>query len=204
MPSFQQWFVELVSMISDASVAIAAIAGIASISQWRREMTGKSKFELAKKIMTTIFKVQKHFDEARHRFPLEDSSKTRNKSPNKSVEVSKIRDEYHARLLHLKPLEESLNELREYSWEASLILDKNFESYTEPYFQLYRKLVSSIYGWFVAQESQANGNTSQNIEEFQKSKELALVVYGVKGDEFSTEVSKTTANLRKIMRKLLN
>ena len=48
---FQEWVVQLFGMINDFLVGIAAVIGVFGIWQWRREMVGKNKYELARKIV---------------------------------------------------------------------------------------------------------------------------------------------------------
>jgi len=51
---FQPWFVELIAIISDIVVSlsalIVAVLGIIGLYQWRRELTGKVKFKIARKM----------------------------------------------------------------------------------------------------------------------------------------------------------
>jgi hypothetical protein len=50
MAPFQRWFVDLTTLISDCLVGVAAIGAILGLWRWRREMIGKTKFELARKM----------------------------------------------------------------------------------------------------------------------------------------------------------
>ena len=51
---FQPWFVELIGVLSDICVGISAIVvavlGFIGLRQWRKELTGKSKFDIARRM----------------------------------------------------------------------------------------------------------------------------------------------------------
>ena len=57
---FQPWFVELIGVLSDICVGISAIVvavlGFIGLRQWRKELTGKSKFDIARRMAILSFR----------------------------------------------------------------------------------------------------------------------------------------------------
>ena len=65
LPPFQEWLVQLISMFSNILLGIAAIMGIIGLRHWRSELIGKTKFDIARKMMGLAYKFRDEFAAAR-------------------------------------------------------------------------------------------------------------------------------------------
>lgn len=69
---FQPWFVEFVRVLSDIvvglSAAAVAIAGVSGLYQWRAELKGRTKYELACRMVILAFQFRDEYKRARNPF----------------------------------------------------------------------------------------------------------------------------------------
>ena len=97
---FQNWFAEGASTISDILVGLSAIAvvalGYTGLQQWKRELKGRSKFELARRIALNAFDYRDRFNDARNMFTFPGEWADRARAPDEPRQVAAILDEWHA------------------------------------------------------------------------------------------------------------
>jgi hypothetical protein len=97
---FQSWFVEPVSLLSNICVGVSAIvvAGVSvyGIWQWQRELKGRSKFEIAKKMTLLAFQFQDELRTARSPATFLGESAERKKGDNETPGERHTRDEHFA------------------------------------------------------------------------------------------------------------
>ena len=194
MPPFQQWFLELVSIISDACVSIAAIAAIAGLWQWRRELVGKAKYELAHKIILLALEFRGELKLSRSVFLHPNESSGRFKSVDENPFEALILDEYYARLSRLKPVESILNKLQEASWEAETILSLDDSNLVQPFEEIYNELKVSIFHYFdekiIQSRAQYIGIDPKKMEEYLSTFKES------ENDSFSRKVDQVISSLK--------
>ena len=203
LPPFQQWFVELISMISNVLIGAAAVAGIIGLRQWRRELIGKTKFEIAHKIALLALQAQNEFSKARNPLTLGYESAERPKHDNETPEIKDVRDEHFARIMRLKPLSETLTKLEEASWEAELLLDGDIEASVEPLSTGYKKLYASIQSHFRARERLAERRSTIMGADEAWADNLTLIIYGTGDDEFSKPINNAITDLKSKLKQYL-
>ena len=149
---FQSWFVELVSLLSNICVGVSAIvvAGMSvyGIRQWQRELKGRSKFEIARKMTLLAFQFQDELRTARSPATFVGESVERTKGDDETPGERNIRDEHFARSMRLRPLQETMVKLREASWEAEALLIEGADKLIQPFEEAYRGLSISITFFF--------------------------------------------------------
>jgi len=119
---------ELISMISNIVVAlsalIVALVAFIGLRTWRKELTGKAKFEVARNVMSLALKLNAGFKAARDIFTFSGEYVGRSRQENETSGVSQVLDEWYARSNRLKPLQENLIKIQEASWEAEILLEE--------------------------------------------------------------------------------
>jgi len=192
---------EMVSLISDIVVGASAI-GVAVIAffglqTWRRELTGKAKFALARDVMLLGFKLKAHFEWARSLFTHSAEFTGRSRQENETPNVSQVLDEWYARANRLKPLQEDLIKIQEASWEAQILLSEDSSKSVSEAVTVYRskfgELVSAIHSHFETRRDEAvTGHPYNNQEWLDK---LHKTIYAPPEDDFSKQIDKATTKL---------
>ena len=71
---FQPWFVEFIAVLSDVCVGLSAlgviILGIFGLIQWKAELTGRTKFDIARKMAKAALQFRDEVKRARSIFTL--------------------------------------------------------------------------------------------------------------------------------------
>jgi len=192
---------ELVSIASDIAVGVSAliVAGVAffGVRRWRKELTGKAKFDVARNVMLLGYRLQAYFEGARNPFTYSVEYTGRSRQENEPSNVSQVLDEWYARGSRLKPLIEDLQKLREVGWEAKITLgedaDKCVSEAIEVFNERYAELSSAIYSYF---EERHRGVTSSGANiDHAWLKELHKIIYSRTGDDFTKRIEEATAQL---------
>lgn len=196
MPSFQLSFKELTDIISNLAVAIAAIFGIVGLWQWRNELIGKIKFEVARKMMLLALQFRDEYGLARSPITYVGESAERKKDDSETQNVSRILDEYYAHSRRLIPLQDTLRKFYEVSWEAEVILSEKDAKLVQLFEKLFKDLYITIEMFFEMQLDQAKNSafdTSANDVNFEQMKNWRHIIYGLRDDELS-KLSNEAAN----------
>jgi hypothetical protein len=188
-------FAESISVISNTLVGLSAVAvaiiGFIGLKQWRAELTGKTKFDSARKMAVLTFQYRDEFKRARNPFTFSGESAERQKGANETPDETNLLDEYFARRKRLAPLQETLRQLYEASWEAEILLDKDINMAIIPLENSFKELFASMEAYFQTRISQAK-RKGQNINDEWLQPHYKNV-YGTADDEISKSID-TAAN----------
>jgi hypothetical protein len=192
---------ELVSLISDiaigASAIFVAVMAFLGLRTWRKELTGKAKFALARDVMLLGFKLKAHFEDARNPFTYSTESGGRSRKEDETPNVSQVLDEWYARASRLKPLQEDLIKIQEASWEAQILLSEDSSKSVSEAVTVYRsnfgELVSAIHSHFEERHRQATSSTANIDEDWLR--ELHKTIYSRTDDNFSKQIEEATTKL---------
>ena len=117
---------DTVSIIKDVLVALTAIVvaggAIYGLRTWKRELTGKAKFDVARNVMFYSFKLNEDFKYARSPFTNADEMAARLKGENESPDKAHWLDVWYARNIRLQPAYEDIRKMQEAAWEAEIVL----------------------------------------------------------------------------------
>ena len=188
LPPFQEWIVQLVSMISNALLGIAAVFGIFRLWQWRSELIGRSKYQLARKIVLLALQFREEYHYARGMFTFGDEAAGRERSQNETEAESRVMDEYHSRIKRLQLLQRTLRRVHEASWEADIVLKQGDSPLTKPLGDAYSDLATSIRFLFDAELKQAKSPSGHMSIKESDLRELHDTVYGVSNDPIGQKV----------------
>jgi len=151
----QEWFVQCISTASDITVALSAIAvamiGFFGLQQWKRELRGKTQFDLARRIAQQAFEFRERFHAARSSFTYIGQSAERAKAENETLEVAEVMDEWYARSKLMEELNKTARILHETTWEGSLLLDPEITDLVKPLENAFSELLVSFHVYFRAQ-----------------------------------------------------
>lgn len=200
---------DLLSNVSNIAICVSAFAvaimALIGVNTWRRELKGKTKYELARSLIVVCRKLQADFEWAR--FPITSSGEftDRPKLENESAETSKVLDLMWARGQRLKPLIDNLRQLQELAWEAEAVLDDFASNRVDDVRKLLREkyahLETGMDEYFDLLHDEAKGRDISQHQDWLK--ELRKDVYGLKVDEFSKEIDKSIENLAMILKHYL-
>jgi len=193
---------ELVSIASDIAVGISAliVAGVAffGVRRWRKELTGKAKFDTARHIMLLGFRLNAGFESARNPFTFSTEHTGRSRQENEAANVSQVLDEWYARGSRLKPLHEDLLKIQEASWEAEILLDEDSSKQVSEAVAVYRdsyaELSSAIYSYFETRREEVVQSEPYKDQDWLK--ELHKTIYLGTTDDFSKRVEEATTKLK--------
>jgi hypothetical protein len=156
----QPWFVELITIISEIIVGISAIAvavfAFIGLRQWKIQLTGRTKFEVARKMAILAFEFRDEYKRVRSPMTLPGESSERQVAESETLEETNLLNEYFARRNRLRPLQDTLRKLYETSWEAEIILDKDIGKFIKPLEKAFSELYASIESYFGAEHSRIN------------------------------------------------
>jgi hypothetical protein len=193
---------EMVSLISDIVVGVSAL-GVAVIAffglrTWRRELTGKAKFNLARDLMLLGFKLEALFEGARHPFTYSTEYADRPRKEDETQNVSQVLDEWYARANRLKTLHENLIKIQEASWEAQILLNEDSKNSVSEAVAVYRhsfvELSSAIDSHFDTKRESAETGIPYKDQDWLK--ELHKTIYSRKDDNFSKQIEGATTKLK--------
>jgi len=136
--------IDLISIISDILVGAAAIMAIIGLQQWRVELLGKTRFELARKMVLLAQEFRDKLFYARNPATFGGEAKQRVIQENEKPEESIILNEHYTRLQRLQGLQETLRHLHEASWEAEIILKPEHAELIKPFEEIYSSLLTAI------------------------------------------------------------
>jgi hypothetical protein len=198
MGTFQPWFVDIVSVISDivvglSAIAVAIIAGI-GIYQWKRELTGRTKFEIAKRMAALIIEYRDRYKRARNfrTFPGESAGRIR--SENETLAETELLNEYHAREKRLEPLQETLRKLYETSWEAEVMIDAEVGELIKPLEATFAELFASTETYFKAMYKKLNRPVGVDVNDDWLDIHHRRI-YGLPDDDISDSIDKVTRKI---------
>ena len=199
MQPIQQWFIELISIISDILVGAAAIAAIIGLWQWRIELVGKTKFELARKIIQLAFEFEDELKSVRSAFTSPNESSERIKLENENPSETIILDELFARTRRLQSMKETLHKLHEAAWEAEIILSPEAAKLVQPLEGIFHELGISIRHFY--DESLIQLRTPHPGIDQKKMEEYQDVIKRSENSPFSSKVDKTIDDLMDALKK---
>lgn len=191
----EPWLTELISVLSNALVGLSALAvaiiGLIGLRQWRAELTGKTKFDIARKMAILAFQYRDEYKRARNPFTFSGESSERQKAENETADETNILDEYFARKKRIAPLQETLRQLYEASWEAEILLDKNISKAISPLEDSFKELFASMETYFHTRYNQAKHKQGYDNTEGVLQNHFKIV-YGTADDEISKIIDVAT------------
>jgi len=193
---------DIANIVVSVSAVVTAGVAVYGVRSWRKEMTGRARFEIARKLMFEAIKVREDFSWAR--FPLSSSEEYvgRPKAEDESPKVTMVLNDWHVRRRRTEALNADFRQLQSIAWEAEVVLDDNTGSDIR---QLvldlrgcYGELVTAIDYHFRERQREALGTALNTDPQWLDG--LRKVVYSSSGDDFSKRVEETVARLGDVLK----
>ena len=195
---------EWISLISDAIIAIAAILGVAGLWQWRKELIGRSKFEIATKMMLLSLQFRDEFNFARGMATFKGEAADREKQDDEAREESQVLDEYYARIKRFHKVQGTLQKLSQAGWEAEVLLSDQDTKLVKPFEDLVKQLYISIEIYFSEQNRMSKSKMPMPQDDSGYLMRHHEVIY-TRGadDELSKKVDEAVTTLKKQLKKYI-
>jgi hypothetical protein len=195
---FQEWVIQLISMISSILMGVAAIYAIASLWAWRREQRRRVKLELARRIILLALQFQDEFHGARSLLAAAEETANRNRISDELPAESIVLDEWYVHNRRIEALQATVRELREAAWEATTVFSPAEARLIQPLEEAYRELSVAVSLYFRAkhynaQKADENGNGENTMP---ITKQMRDTIYGVSDDPFAQTVINAVNTLK--------
>lgn len=197
---------ELVSLLCDIAIGVAAVVvafvGVFGLRTWRKELTGKAKFDVTRNVMLLGFKLKDDFQWATSPFTSSGESVGRPRKENESSSESAVLDEWYARQRRLQPMVEDLQKLQTAGWEAEILLGedskKSVSEAVEIFRHTYGELASAIESYFEERHKEAIGTSVDIAQGWLK--ELRRIIYSASGGDLLNRIDEAVAQLAFILK----
>lgn len=194
-------FAETVSVIKDIIIGLSAIAvawfAWLGLKTWRKELTGKARFETARNMMRAAFKLKGDFEWARNPLTRSFEWEDRQKKSEESLEESEVLNNWHAKIQRLNSVVESLNKIIELGWEAKVLVDEaqeqTIDEAVKSLKESYADLSSATAEYFDGRLQEVRSGELLRDREFMK--EMNHKIYHAGEDEFSKKVNEAVEKL---------
>jgi hypothetical protein len=195
---FQEWVIQLISMISSILMGVAAIYAIASLWAWRREQRRRVKLELARRIILLALQFQDEFHGARSLLAAAEETANRNRISDELPAESIVLDEWYVHNRRIEALQATVRELREAAWEATTVFSPAEARLIQSLEEAYRELSVAVSLYFRAkhynaQKADENGNGENTMP---ITKQMRDTIYGVSDDPFAQTVINAVNTLK--------
>jgi len=198
---------EQISLISDIVVGVSAVfvAGVAffGLQTWRKELTGKAKFEIARNTTLLSSRLKAEFQDAVNIFTSSAESIGRVKSESETPEESQVLNEWYARGHHLQPLSDDLRKFIELSWESEVVLGEVAGAQVSETLKIYRKsfaeLSSAIYSYFETRRHEVVSNRPYENQDWLNN--LHHIIYQLPDSDYLKNIESINEELASVLKR---
>jgi len=196
----------LANVVVSVSSGLVALAALYGLFTWRREITGKAKFDAARNVAFLSLKVSEDFMWVR--FPLASSTEAtgRSQRENESPREKQILDGWYIRAHRLEILREDLFKLQTAVWEAEIVLGASTNESVTRALGIFREsfgdLASAIEDYFDGELNQAKG-CGMDINPA-LLKDLRQIIYSRPNDDLSKRVEQAKAQILTSVKRYLH
>lgn len=172
-----------------ASATVVAIFTAIGVTQWRSEMKGRARFEIAREIVGLINQFCDQYTRTRQAPIFFQEYSSRDKREEEGQEEARYRDELYARDRRVQILYETLIKLRKTSWQAEIVFTKEFGEHLEPFRRAYKDLRKAVDVYCSTYLERAMEGALPDITEIRLLEEHRRVIYGDEEDEYSQRIA---------------
>lgn len=180
-------------VVSLCALSTAAIA-FAGFNKWRKELKGKSEYQLAKDILKSVYKVKRGFSVVRNpmMFAYEYPQEIRDKPghPQGADRHEAIAHAYEKRWEHL---ENAFRELEDLTLDAMVEWGSEYSEVIKPLRKCRGELLVAIQGYVRSLKEPPRPPTEKEVEEEFSRSTLYEVGSDSKHDSFTPEIDKAIA-----------
>lgn len=192
---------DIISVIKDIVFGLSAIAvaffAWLGLRTWRKELTGKAKFETSRNMMRLGLKLRANLEGVRHPLTGYPEYASRTKQPEESESESQVLNEWYAKANRINAVFENLTKIIEGKWEAEILFSESsvqsIEEAIKSYRESYADLSSAISTYFDIRRDEARTKELYKDQEWLKG--LKKTIYSAQDDDFSKKVDEATDKL---------
>ena len=192
---------DILSIVRDVVLGLSAIAvaffAWLGLKTWRRELTGRARFETARNMMRIGFELKDNFGLVRHISTKSYEYADRTTQAEESDAESQVLNEWHVKTKRLNSVVESLKKIIEVQWEAEILLNEisvqSIKEAIQSYRESYGDLSSAIETYFEIRYDEARTKELYQNQEWLRG--LKKTIYSAANDEFSQKVDEATDKL---------
>lgn len=187
-PYAKEWISLIGNVMVAASAAVVAIFAAIGVTNWRSEMKGKARFDIAREIVGLINQFCDQYARAREAVITFQEYSDRDKGDEEGIEEAKCRDELYARDRRVQSLYRTFNQLRETSWQAEIVFSKGLSERLGPFKQAYEELRTAVDVYCSSFLEHAMEGTQPDEAEVQLLEQYREAIYGNEEDEYSKRI----------------
>jgi hypothetical protein len=188
-----------------ASAIVVAVMAFLGVNTWRKEMTGKAKYELARKLMVRAYSVRDKLKKCT--FPISGPTEwaDRVRITHETVAVSQVLNDWHARAKRVQAVFEELPELDALAWESKAVFDETTSNEVLEAVKMlrseYGNIASAVQMYFAAKYHHTKSGEGGKLPDDVKRLE-SVVYWGIRheSDQADIAVEKLSDTLRKYLR----
>jgi hypothetical protein len=196
---FQPWFVEFISVMSDIIVGLSAIlvsiAAVVGLTQWRSELKGKARLDVARRLTILAYQFRDQYLSARSMVTFGQESLEREVLPSETANEARYRNEYFARMNRLRLLQGTMRELQQAAWEAEVVFETDVEGLVNPLAKSFNDLWVALDTYFGHHIERARIGSSPDASDAGWLREYHRTIYGHAEDEHAKSVVENVKNL---------
>jgi hypothetical protein len=195
----QPWFVEIISFISDVIVGLSAlivsIAAVLGLFQWRAELKGKARLDMARRLTLLAYQFRDQYISSRSIITFIQESADREELPSETKSETHYRDEHYARMNRVRLIQGTMRELYQAAWEAEIIFDKNVEALIRPLANSFNELWGAIDTYFSRYIERASKDATVDASDLSWLEKYQKIIYGHADDDHAQIVSESVMHL---------
>jgi hypothetical protein len=172
------------TLISGIATCFLFVVAIIGINQWREQLKGTNRYNIARQLALLAFQFKDDFDRARFPLTYSQESAGRPRQENETRQEADAKDEYYARAARLQSLHETYQKMRVANWEAELTLGKELAKYMAPLVKEYSDYRTAFdrHFWLRLNDVRRPPEVEFNPDEIREREELRRKVYFSIGD----------------------
>ncbi len=191
----------IITIVKDIALGLSAIAvaffAWRGVGTWRKDITGRAKFNTARSMMQLGFELKASFEWVRHPITRHNEYADRKKQPEESESESQVLNEWYAKMIRINSVVESLKKMIEVKWEAEILFNESsvqsIEEAVKSYRESYADLSSAVEAYFDIRHDEAKTKDLYKNQKWLKG--LKYTIYSAQDDDFSKKVSEATDKL---------
>jgi hypothetical protein len=196
-----------IAEFKDICLALSAIfvagSAVYGVRQWKIELRGRARHELAIKAGVLALQFKQEFAVARGPYSSRDEAKDRIAELDESPGLAAVLDESHIRFKRLMRTSESLKALNRAGWEAT-VLGIDIENHIEELNRVYGSLYSDLLVFFEEKVRQVKQGPSAPLGlPHEELYELRTRIYHPGGDELSQQVDTAVNEIKSCLKKYI-
>lgn len=191
-----QWLSDVGQIVLAGSAAIGAMAAWKGVSTWRRELKGRTEYDLARRVLTGVYRVR---DAVRHvRSPMMLSSEYLDRPGRKpDAQQADAADYKYAYGQRWSRIQDAMTNLEVDLLEAEAIWHDELRECSEQLKSCFRELFTSLWSYLRSKYPDSWWEVSADPKFI---RELEGVIWSVDPDEYGEKLSRAIASFEKLLR----